>query len=224
MVAIYLDSGDVSEMMKWTHVSGFTTNPSLARKAGIKNYQEFAQAAIAAASGKPLSLEVLADDLYTMEQQARIIASWGDNVYVKIPVTSTSGATTGYLVNKLAVDGVKINVTAVLTLDQIRHIARYLYAGTPAILSIFAGRIADTGRDPIPFITEALRSKYDKTKVLWASTRELYNLTQAEKCGCDIITVSPELLAKRHLIGKDLAQYSLDTVRQFYEDAKGIML
>jgi transaldolase len=157
-----------------------------------------------------------------MERQAREISSWGSNVYVKIPCTLTDGRSTGLLVSKLGKRGVKVNVTAVMTLQQIGEMCRFIWVGTPAILSIFCGRIADTGRDPIPFITKALQQKHDKTQILWASTREVLNVKQAEAAGADIITLSPDLIRKLDLFGKDLAQYSLETVKQFFEDGKGI--
>jgi len=222
VVSVYLDSGDVAMMQLYgDRVSGFTTNPSLARAAGVTDYQQFAMSALQAAQDKPVSFEVFADDLVEMERQARIISSWGENVYVKIPCTLTNGKSTGLLVSKLGKRGIKVNVTAVCTFQQISEMARFIWAGTPAILSIFCGRIADTGRDPIPFITKALQQKHAKTKILWASTREVYNVKQAEMAGADIITMTPDLIKKMSLFGKDLAEYSLETVKMFFNDGKG---
>ena len=222
-MVIYLDSADLQEIVNWRKlVDGFTTNPTLWKKAGAYDYRAFSDAAIFRCAGKPISFEVFADDLVEMEAQAREIASWGSNVYVKIPVTNTKGESTASLVRKLSLDNIKVNVTAVFTLEQINTVARSLFS--PSILSIFCGRIADSGIDPVPFITHALRVKHSETKILWASTRELYNLKQAREAGADIITVSPDLLSKMHLIGKDLTQYSLETVTQFYNDAKGLSL
>ena len=200
---------------------GFTTNPTLARNAGVVDYRQFANMVIWAAHGKPVSLEVFADDLVEMERQAREISSWGENVYVKIPCTLTNGRSTGLLVSKLGKRGIKVNVTAVTTFQQISEMCRFIWVGTPAILSIFCGRIADTGRDPIPFITKALQQKHDKTKILWASTREVLNVKQAEAAGANIITLSPDLIKKMELFGKDLNDYSLETVKQFYRDGQG---
>lgn len=222
-MVIYLDGADWETMRRLHHVvQGFTTNPSLMRSAGIANYRDFAEGILSFTS-KPISFEVFADDMDGMERQAREIASWGENVYVKIPVTNTKGESTGLLTRKLGRDGIKLNVTAIFTFEQIETVSRNLiYA--PAILSIFCGRIADTGRDPVPFIEKALRVKSSHTQVLWASTREVYNVVQARQAGANIITMSPDLIRKIDLIGKDLAQYSLETVTQFYQDARGLTL
>ena len=210
----YLDSGDLFQIRGlWGQVSGFTTNPSLMKASGITNYREFAKLAHASSIEKPISFEVTTGEVY---EQAHWLSSLGDNVFVKVPVTND------VLIKKLSSENVKINVTAVMTLDQIRSVTRWLNPKVPAVLSIFCGRIADTGRDPIPFITEALRVKHATTKVLWASTRELLNMKQAQAAGTDIITVSPELLRKTYLFGKDLLQYSYETVKQFEDDSKGI--
>ena len=221
-MVIYLDSGDLEEIQRlWPQVAGFTTNPSLMKKAGITHYREFARQALTLAGDKPISFEVFCDDLVEMEQQAREISSWGANVYVKIPCTLSNGRSTGLLVSKLGRRGVKVNVTAVMTLQQVGEMCRFIWVGTPAVLSIFCGRIADTGRDPVPFITKSLQQKHDKTQILWASTREVLNIKQAESAGADIITVSPELIHKMELIGRDLTDYSLETVKQFYRDGQG---
>ena len=219
---IYLDGADLDTLKAMEHrIDGVTTNPSIMKKAGIDNYKSFA-AAVLMLTNKPVSFEVFADDLDGMERQAREIASWGENVYVKLPVTNTQGESLAPLMKHLGASGVKINATAIMTMEQINTVARSLVG--PSILSIFCGRIADTGRDPVPFITTALRVKHSETQVLWASTREVYNVKQAEQAGADIITMTPDLIKKMDLFGKDLAQYSLETVQMFYNDAKGITL
>ena len=205
-------------------VDGFTTNPTLAKDAGVTDYPSFIDRALTFSDGKPISFEVFADELVEMERQAKVISSKGENVYVKIPCTLTNGRSTGLLVSKLTRKGIKVNVTAICTFEQISEMARFLYVGTPSILSIFCGRIADTGRDPVPFITKALQQKHDKTQILWASTREVFNIKQADAAGADIITITPALLEKMKLFGKDLAEYSLDTVKQFHKDSKGWLM
>lgn len=217
---IYLDGPTLAQMS--LPVDGYTFNPSLMRALNVTNYSVFARMALECAGGKPVSFEVLADDLPTMDRQAREIASWGENVYVKIPVMTTEKDPTTLLIHLLAQDGIKVNVTAVMTLEQIRTVARVL-TDTPAIISIFAGRIADTQKDPTPLFTEAQRVKHANTQILWASTREVYNVKQAEGIA-DIITLSPELFSKLNLKGKDLNEYSRETVQQFYKDAQGIEL
>ena len=219
-MVIYLDGADLAQMDACrSYVHGFTTNPTLALKAGIKDYKDFCERAIIVAQGKPLSLEVFADDEMEMERQAHKLSSWGENVYVKIPVTNTKGESTGTLVNRLGLAGVKVNVTAVTTFEQIRSMTRHIWVGTPAILSIFAGRIADTGRNPVPFFTAAAAVKHDKTKILWASAREVLNVKQAEQAGADIITLTPDLLKKLEGFGRDLSEVSLATVQMFRDDA-----
>ena len=221
-MVIFLDGADLDTLKAMERrFDGVTTNPSLMRKAGIGNYKSFA-AAVLMLTNKPVSFEVFADDFATMESQAREIASWGNNVYVKIPVTNTQGESCAPLMHRLGMDGIKVNATAIMTMEQINVVGRELVG--PAILSIFCGRIADTGRDPLPFITTALRVKHSETQVLWASTREVLNVKQAEAAGADIITMTPDLIKKMDLFGKDLAQYSLETVQMFYNDAKGITL
>jgi transaldolase len=224
MVSVYLDSGDVRQIARHIDkVDGVTTNPSLLRKAGVTNYREFAIAVLEIVNRKPVSFEVLADDFETMERQAKEIASWGENVYVKIPVTNTQGNPSYDLIWRLSRLGIKVNVTAILTPQQARIAADSL-AGR-GILSIFAGRIADTGVDPMRAIRSA-RAKIradDKTLLLWASAREVYNVVQAEGW-CDIITLAPELVAKLDGFGRNLTDYSLETVKQFYRDAEGLAL
>jgi len=211
------------ELAKNPRISGFTTNPTLMRKAGVADYRAFAREVLAVIRDKPISFEVFADELPEMKRQAREIATWGENVYVKIPVTNTRREPATPLVRELATAGVKLNVTAICTLDQVRAIADALQGGAPSVISVFAGRIADTGRDPIPLMTEALsicRAADARIELLWASPRELLNIIQAAEVGCDIITVTPDLLAKLPLVGKDLAEFSLETVQMFFRDAQ----
>src|SRR4051794_8995941 len=195
-------------------VSGFTTNPSLMRKAGISDYKAFALQVIKEIPDLPVSFEVFSDDFETMEREAREIASWGGDTYVKIPITNTKGVSAGSLIRKLSSEGFSLNVTAILTLDQVEVVARNADPKSRTIVSVFAGRIADTGIDPVPTMREALRrlQGLPKAELLWASPRELLNLVQADQCGCHIITATPDILAKLSLIGKDLTEYSLETV------------
>ena len=223
-IAIYADGADVRDMVAACDggiVRGFTTNPTLMRKSGVANYETFAREALAATRGMPISFEVFADDFDEMERQARMIATWGDAVFVKIPVTNTKGESSVDLIRRLSKAGVKLNVTAILTLDQVRAVVDALDANTPAIVSVFAGRIADTGRDPVPLMREAkaICSTKPKAELLWASPRELLNIFQAEECGCDIITCTSEILKKLAMVGKPLDELSLDTVKMFYNDA-----
>lgn len=203
-------------------IKGFTTNPTLMRLAGVSNYKAFALEVLGSVTDRPVSFEVFADDIETMEAQAHEIASWGSNVNVKIPVTNTRGESTAALVGRLSAAGIVCNVTAMFTLDQVRVITKALDADTPAILSIFAGRIADTGVDPVPLMRDVVsiaRAK-PKTEVLWASPRELLNIFQADEVGCHIITVTTEVLKKLSGVGKSLEQFSLETVTMFYNDAQ----
>ena len=202
-------------------VKGFTTNPTLMRKSGVGDYAAFAREALAATGGMPISFEVFADDFDEMERQARLIATWGEPVFVKIPITNTKGESAIPLIERLAGAGVKLNVTAILTLDQVRAVVDALNPDVPAIVSVFAGRIADTGRDPVPLMREAAEicAAKPKAELLWASPRELLNIFQAEECGCDIITCTSEILKKLAMVGKPLDELSLDTVKMFYNDA-----
>ncbi len=202
-------------------IRGFTTNPTLMRAAGVGDYKAFAHKVLEAIPDRPISFEVFADDFPTMEQQAHEIASWGKNVYVKIPVTNTRGDFAGPLIATLSRTGIKLNVTAVMTLDQVARIGDALAETVPAVVSVFAGRIADTGRDPVPHMKEALEILRDRPRaeLLWASPRELLNIFQADEIGCHIITVTSDHLKKLSLIGKDLNEYSRDTVAMFYKDA-----
>jgi len=229
-MVIYLDGASFPAMEQYRdQVQGFTSNPSLMKSSGVDDYEKFAKLFLSAAQGKPVSFEVLADESQEIYAQARKIASWGDNVYVKVPVLKINewdgiAVNDNYgVINLLSNEGIKLNVTAVMTLAQIRAVARSLNPEVPAIISIFAGRIADTGRDPIPFFTEAARVKHDKTKILWASPREVYNYYQAQQVA-DIITMPPDLIKKLSLKDKDLTQYSRETVEQFYNDGKGLSL
>ena len=216
------DLNDIKDLSNNPRIVGFTTNPTLMRKAGIKNYKNFALEMLKIVPDKPISFEVFADDFLTMEKQAMEIASWGENINVKIPVTNTQGLFSGGLISKLSNQGVKLNVTAVMTLEQAFKVIDNLSDDTPAIISVFAGRIADTGIDPVPIMAEAVKalSKKPKTELIWASPREVLNIFQADSIGCHIITATSDILKKLDLIGKDLDKFSLETVEMFYRDAK----
>jgi transaldolase len=223
-IDLYADGADVREMRAALDsgiVKGFTTNPTLMRKSGISDYESFAREAITAIGPMPISFEVFADEFDEMERQAMRIATWADSVYVKIPITNTRGETSVPLIGRLSNDGVKLNITAVLTLEQVRAVVDALSPEVPAIISVFAGRIADTGRDPIPLMKEALALMRvrPQARLLWASPRELLNIFQADQCGCHIITVTPEILRKLAMVGKPLDELSLDTVKMFFSDA-----
>lgn len=226
-IQIYADGADIKTMAALARddrISGFTTNPSLCRKAGVTDYRDFAKQVLAVVGGKPVSFEVFSDDMGGMERQAREIASWGKNIYVKVPITNTIGEYTLEVIERLTLEGIKLNVTAIFTLDQIRAAIEAL-GGASGIISIFAGRIADTGRDPVQIVRYAVgKTRNGKTKVLWASTREVYNVVQADECGCDIITCTPDIISKLGGIGGDLTQRSLETVKEFFNDGKGYSL
>jgi len=216
------DLGGIRAMYAKPFIKGFTTNPTLMRKAGVTDYRAFAREAIAAVPDRPISFEVFADDHATMEVQAMEIASWGANVNVKIPITNTKRESSIPLIGRLSRGGVVVNVTAMFTLEQVRCTLDVLAPETGAILSIFAGRIADSGRDPMPIMAEAVRlaaASRPKAEVLWASPRELLNLFHAETCGCHIITMTNDLLNKLVSVGKDLDRFSLETVEMFWRDA-----
>ena len=224
-VKIYGDGADLAgirELSRHPFIKGFTTNPTLMRKAGVPDYEEFAAQVLKLIPDRPVSFEVLADDADTMESQARHIAAWGPNVYVKIPVTNTRREPMYDLVRRLSQDGIQINVTALLTLEQVRAVTKALRGGAPSNVSIFAGRIADTGRDPVPVMTEAVAvlRENPQSELIWASPRELLNIYHADQCGCHIITVTNDILAKLKLVGKDLSDYSLETVEMFFTDAE----
>lgn len=223
-VKIFGDGADLSRMLelyRQPYVRGFTTNPTLMNKAGIRDYRAFAKEVLAAIPDRHLSFEVFSDEFAEMERQAREIAAWGPNVYVKIPVTNTRGESAGDLIGALSRAGVQVNVTAVMTLQQVREIVDRLRGGAPSCVSVFAGRIADTGRDPVPLMKEAvslLRSA-PNAELIWASPRELLNIFQANEIGCHIITVTDDVLTKLPNVGRDLDTYSLETVKMFHEDA-----
>jgi transaldolase len=223
-IAIYADGADVRDMVAARDaglVKGFTTNPTLMRKVGITDYEAFAKEALAATGEMPISFEVFADDFDEMERQAKLIATWGESVFVKIPITNTKGESSIPLIRRLSAAGVKLNVTAILTLEQVRDVVDALDPNVPAIVSVFAGRIADTGRDPVPLMREAAEicAAKPKAELLWASPRELLNIFQAEETGCKIITVTSDILKKLSMVGKSLDELSLDTVKMFYNDA-----
>ena len=224
-VKLFADGADLAgmkEMYANPLIRGFTTNPTLMRKAGVQDYRAFAREVLAAIPDRPISFEVFADEFDAMERQAREIASWGRNVNVKIPVTNTRGESAGALVERLARAGVQVNVTALTTLDQVREITARLDPATPAIVSVFAGRVADTGVDPVPMMAEAVKilAARPKAELIWASPRELLNIFQADAVGCHIITATNDILKKLPLVGKDLKAYSLETVQMFYNDAR----
>jgi transaldolase len=223
-VKIFADGAERSAMLdlyKNPVIKGFTTNPTLMRNAGITDYEAFARNILSAIPDRPISLEVFSDDFAEMETQARRIASWGENVYVKIPVTNTQGESAIALVRSLARAGVKQNVTALMTLAQVRDVSAALRSGPAAYISVFAGRVADTGRDPVPMMAAAVQllAMYPHIELIWASPRELLNIVHAAQVGCHIITVTHDLLKKLSLVGKDLDEYSLDTVKMFHNDA-----
>jgi transaldolase len=223
-VKLFADGADKAgmlEMYRKPMIKGFTTNPTLMRKAGISDYRAFAREVLCAIPDRPISFEVFSDEFDEMERQAREIAQWGENVYVKIPVTNTRAESSEAVIRSLTRAGIKVNVTALLTLDQVRRVSDALAGGAPACVSVFAGRVADTGRDPVPLMAaavELLRPQPD-IELIWASPRELLNIFQADAVGCHIITATNDILGKLPLVGKDLHEYSLDTVKMFRGDA-----
>lgn len=223
-VRIFADGADLAGMLEMYRnplIKGFTTNLTLMRKAGVADYEGFARDAVRAMPDRPISFEVFTDDFDEMYRQAGKITAWGDNVYVKIPVTNTEGRPSTELVARLARSGVRLNVTALMTLDQVRDVAAAMAEGPGGYVSVFAGRIADTGRDPVPVMAAAveLLRPYPNLELIWASPRELFNIFQADAVGCHVITVVNDVLRKLDLIGKDLHRYSLETVRMFHHDA-----
>jgi transaldolase len=223
-VKIFADGADKAgmlEMYQKPFIKGFTTNPTLMRKAGVTDYKVFALDMLKAIPDKPISFEVFSDDFSEMEGQAREISSWGENVYVKIPITDTKRKPSYDLIKSLTRAGIKVNITAILTLDQVRGIASVVKEGPACYVSVFAGRMADTGIDPVPIMAQAveLLRKAPHAELIWASPRELLNILQADGIGCHIITVTNDILNKLQIIGKDLDDYSLDTVKMFYDDA-----
>jgi transaldolase len=223
-VKVFADGADIKSIREAyanPAIKGFTTNPTLMRNAGVNDYKAFALEVLKVVPDRHVSFEVFADDLPTMEAQAQEIASWGPNVFVKIPVTNTKGEFTGPILATLSRSGVRVNVTAVFTLEQVTRIAEALADNVPAVVSVFAGRIADTGRDPVPHMVECLKllRNRPKAELLWASPREVLNIFQADDIGCQIITCTPDMIKKLSLTGKDLDAYSRETVQMFYKDA-----
>ena len=223
-VKIFADGADKAKMLEMydkPFIKGLTTNPTLMRKAGITDYEYFAKDILAEIRDKPLSLEIFSDDFSEMERQALKISEWGSNVYVKIPVTNTKAESSSDLVRRLSDSGVKVNITALTTLTQVRETVGSLNPEVPSYVSVFAGRIADTGRDPIPLMTEAVEilRENPQAELIWASPRELLNVFQADVIGCQVITVTNDILNKLELVGYNLDKYSLDTVKMFYNDA-----
>jgi transaldolase len=224
-IKLFQDGANLAQMIEAKNrglVSGFTTNPTLMRKAGISDYKAFALDAITAIPDLPISFEVFSDEFKFMEAEAREIASWGGNTYVKIPITDTKGQSSALLIRKLSAEGFSLNVTAILTLDQVKEVASSVDPSSRTIVSVFAGRIADTGVDPVPIMAKGVEmlKSLPNAELLWASPREILNVVQADECGCHIITATPDIVAKVPLLGKDLAQYSLETVKMFHDDAR----
>jgi transaldolase len=223
-VKIFADGADKAGMLEMyarPYIKGFTTNPTLMRKAGVSDYRAFAKDILQAIPDRPISFEVLSDEFAEMERQALEMAGWGKQVYVKIPITNTRREPSYDLVKRLSQKGVQLNVTALMTLDQVHAIAESVSGGLPCYISVFAGRIADTGRDPVPLMGKAveLLRPVKNAELIWASPRELLNIFQAEEIGCHVITVTNDILKKLDLIGKDLGEFSLETVKMFYTDA-----
>jgi len=224
-VKIFADGAEKAGMLEMyakPYIKGFTTNPTLMHKVGLTDYRAFARDIVSVIPDRPISFEVFSDEFDEMERQAREIATWGDNVYVKIPVTNTRREPAYDLVRLLAYEGVKLNITAIMTIDQVRNVVDAVKDGAPSCVSVFAGRIADTGRDPVPIMTECvdILKSAPQSELIWASPRELLNIIQADAIGCHIITVTNDILKKLALIGKDLADYSLDTVKMFFDDGR----
>ena len=223
-IKIFSDGADVEEMLdmnKNDFIKGLTTNPSLMRKAGIRDYKSFAKDILKEIKKKPISFEVFSDEFSEMERQADEIASWGSNVYVKIPITNTKRESSANLIRSLSQKKIKLNITALMNINQVKTVISVLNNDVPSIVSVFAGRIADTGHDPIPLMLNCLEvmKTNKKAELLWASSRELLNIFQAEEIGCHIITVTNEIIKKLKLVNYDLSEYSLDTVKNFYKDA-----
>jgi transaldolase len=223
-IKLFADGADKAQILEAQAnplIKGFTTNPTLMRAAGVKDYETFAHEVLEVVTDKPISFEVFADEFAEMERQAHKIAGWADNVYVKIPVTNTRRESSVGLIRRLAHSGVKVNVTAILTLQQVCDAVTALSGGEPSVVSVFAGRIADTGLDPVPIMAEAVKivSLHKGIELLWASPRELLNIFQANDIGCHIITATGGVLSKVSVVGKDLDEYSLETVKMFYDDA-----
>jgi transaldolase len=223
-IKVFADGADIAGIRKLADdplIAGITTNPTLMRKAGIEDYEAFATELLEVVPDRPISFEVFSDDFAEMERQALKVSSWADNVFVKVPITNTEGASSLDLVRRLSHEGIKLNVTALMTGKQVEGSAAALEGGTPAYVSVFAGRIADAGVDPEPIMVAALDTlrPLPGVELIWASPREVLNIVQADRIGCHIITVTHDLLAKLHLLGRDLDEFSLDTVRMFHRDA-----
>jgi transaldolase len=221
---IFADGADLDGILALAadpRIEGFTTNPTLMRKAGLTDYAEFARRLLAYVTRQPISFEVFADDREGIRRQARLIASWGENVYVKVPVTTTRGESMASLVRELSEDGVKVNVTALFTTAQVELITAAVKDGAPSYISVFAGRIADAGIDPVPIMARSVQvmEQAPRSELIWASPREILNLVQADRIGCHIITITNDLLKKLDCLGKSLEQYSLETVQMFHDDA-----
>jgi transaldolase len=216
------DRGRVAAMCAEPWIRGFTTNPTLMRAAGVEDYESFAHELLELVPDKPISFEVIADELTEIERQARLIATWGENVYVKVPITTTRGEPTGDVVRRLSAGGVKVNVTAIMTLEQVEEAGAWLAGGPGGYVSVFAGRIADSGRDPVPIMRDALErlAPHPHEELIWASPREVLNVVQADAIGCHVITVTDAILAKLPNLGRELDEYSLDTVKMFHRDAE----
>jgi transaldolase len=226
-VKIFADGADLASMIELARqswVKGFTTNPTLMAKAGVCDYHTFADSVLAAIPDRPISFEVFSDEFVEMERQARTISAWGNNVWVKIPVTNTQGQPSAALIRRLSHGGIKVNVTAVMTLPQVQQVVEAVRGGAPSCISVFAGRIADTGRDPVPLMAAAveLLAVEPQAELVWASPRELLNIFQADAIGCHIITVTTDILKKLALIGRDLDEFSLDTVKMFHADGQRV--
>jgi transaldolase len=224
-IKIFADGADLAAMVKLAEnplIKGFTTNPTLMRKAGITDYANFAREVLNRITDRPISFEVFSDEFDDMERQAYIINSWADNVYVKIPITNTRAETAAPLIHKLSHQGLKLNITAMTTLEQVKEVSDAVRGGAPSFISVFAGRVADTGCDPLPIMKESLNilKSSPGAELLWASPREVLNIVQADTMNCPIITVTHDLLAKLGTLGKDLQVFSLDTVKMFYQDAQ----
>jgi transaldolase len=224
-IRLFADGADRRTMLEMADnpmIRGFTTNPTLMRKAGIADYEAFARDILRAIPDRPISFEVFADDFDQMEEQASQIATWGDQVYVKVPVTNTKGESSAPLISRLSGWGVKVNATALMTLDQVSEMTYALAGGAPGYISVFAGRLTDTGRDPVPFMRSAIDiiRPFRNIELIWASPRELLNVFQADQLGCHIITATSDILKKIELVERDLAEYSLETVKMFYDDAR----
>jgi transaldolase len=224
-IELFADGAEIAEISAMAAdplIRGFTTNPTLMRRAGVLDYRAFAREALSVVEGKPISFEVLADDFDEMREQALEIASWGENVFVKIPISNCAGQQAIDTMFDLTAEGVRINATALMTVDQVKDVAQALADASAGFVSLFAGRIADTGRDPVPMICEAadLLATHENLQLIWASPREILNIFHAEQAGCDVITVTRDLIEKLHLIGKDLVTFSQETVQMFFRDAQ----